>query len=122
MNELPTLIDNDLLDAEAEHEINLVISPDAEGRLDAWLASQVPELSRARIQVLMKEGRITCEGETVKATHRPKPGNTIRILIPIPISAIPQPEAIPLTIVYEDAISLSSTSRPGLSPILRPDT
>ena len=114
MNELPTLIDNDLLDAEAEHEINLVIAPDAEGRLDAWLASQVPELSRARIQALMKEGRITCEGETVKATHRPKPGNTIRILIPIPVSAIPQPEAIPLTIVYEDADILVLDKQAGL--------
>lgn len=114
MNELPTLIENDLLDAEAEHEINLVIAPDAEGRLDAWLASQVPELSRARIQALMKEGRITCEGEPVKATHRPKPGNTIRILIPIPVSAIPQPEAIPLTIIYEDADILVLDKQAGL--------
>jgi 23S rRNA pseudouridine1911/1915/1917 synthase len=114
MNELPTLIENDLLDAEAEHEINLVIAPDAEGRLDAWLASQVPELSRARIQALMKEGRITCEGEPVKATHRPKPGSTIRILIPIPVSAIPQPEAIPLTIIYEDADILVLDKQAGL--------
>lgn len=103
MNELSTILDNDLLDPEAEEERVIFVPPGAEGRLDAWLAAEVPELSRARIQALMKEGRITCEEKTVKASDRPKAGKLIRILIPAPVSAIPQPEDIPLAIVYEDS-------------------
>jgi len=114
MNDLSTLLDIDLLDPETEEERVLFIPPGAEGRLDAWLATELPELSRARIQALMKDGHITCEEKTVKANDRPKAGKLIRILIPAPISAIPQPEAIPLSIVYEDADLLVIDKQAGL--------
>ena len=114
MNELSTILDHDLLDPETEEERVLFIPPGAEGRLDAWLATEVPELSMARIQALMKDGHITCEEKTVKASDRPKAGTLIRILIPIPISATPQPENIPLSIVYEDSDLLVIDKPAGL--------
>ena len=114
MNELSDILDNDLLDIDAGDERVLTVPPGAEGRLDAWLASHIPGLSRARIQALMKEGRITCEGAPAKANDRPKVGKTIHILIPVPISAIPLPEAIPLSIVYEDADILVVDKQAGL--------
>ena len=86
----------------------------AEGRLDAWLASQTAELSRARIQALIKEGRITCAGVPVKANAKPKPGQTVEIRVPVPISADPQPENIPLDIVYEDGDCLVLNKPAGL--------
>jgi 23S rRNA pseudouridine1911/1915/1917 synthase len=114
MNEQSTILDNDLLDPEAEEERVLFIPPGAEGRLDAWLAAEVPQLSRARIQALMQDGHITCEEKLVKASDRPKAGKLIRILIPVPISAIPQPEDIPLSIVYEDSDLLVIDKPAGL--------
>lgn len=114
MNELPAILDNDLLDTDVGDERVISVPPGAEGRADTWLATQMPELSRARIQALMKEGRITCEGIPVKANDRPKAGKTIQILIPVPISAIPQPEAIPLSIVYEDSDLLVIDKPAGL--------
>jgi len=114
MNELLTVLDHDLLDPETEEERVLLIPPGAEGRLDAWLATEVPELSRARIQALMKDGYITCEEKLVKASDRPKAGKLIRILIPVPVSAIPQPEDIPLSIVYEDSDLLVIDKPAGL--------
>jgi len=74
----------------------------ATGRLDAWLAAQTSELSRARIQALIKEGRVTCAGETVKANASIKAGQVFEIDVPPPQPAIPQPQAIPLDILYED--------------------
>ena len=90
------------------------MSDDAEGRIDAWLASQTTELSRARIQALMKEGRVTCDGVAVKANGKPKPGQTIEISVPAPVSAVPQPEDIPLAIVYEDSDCLVINKPAGL--------
>jgi len=114
MNNIPASLDNDLLDPDIGDERVITIPPGAEGRLDAWLATEVPELSRARIQALMKEGHITCEGLAVKANDRPTAGKILHLLIPIPISAIPQPEAIPLSIVYEDADILVIDKQAGL--------
>jgi len=72
-------------------------------RLDRALADAVPELSRARIQALLAEGAVSREGEVVTdASARPTPG-LYRISVPPPLPATPHPEAIPLTVLYEDA-------------------
>jgi 23S rRNA pseudouridine1911/1915/1917 synthase len=114
MNDLPPLFDNEPLETETENERVLTVAADAEGRLDAWLATQLTDLSRARIQALMKEGRITCEGAAVKANSRPQVGKTILICIPSPAPSIPQPEDIPLSIVYEDSDLLVLNKQAGL--------
>jgi 23S rRNA pseudouridine1911/1915/1917 synthase len=72
-------------------------------RLDRALADALPQLSRARIQALLAEGGVSREGEVVTdAAARPAPG-LYRIAVPPPVPATPQPEAIPLTVLYEDA-------------------
>ena len=112
----PTLFDDEALpdDGASENLISLTVTKGADGRLDAWLASQVAELSRARIQALMKEGRITCGGLVVKANAKPKPGQIIEISVPAPVSAVPQPEDIPIDIVYEDSDCLVINKCAGL--------
>src|SRR5437763_4322076 len=73
-------------------------------RLDHFLAANLPQLSRSRLQALIAEGRVTLTGETIgDPNKRVKPGDLIAITIPPPIPATPQPQHIPLTIVYEDA-------------------
>ena len=114
MNELSAILDNDLLDPDVGDERVITIPLGAEGRLDAWLTTEVPELSRARIQALMKEGHITCDGVSVKPNDRPRAGKIIHIRLPIPISAIPQPEAIPLSVIYEDTDILVINKQAGL--------
>ena len=86
----------------------------AEGRLDAWLASQVAELSRSRIQALIKEGRVTCGGVAIKANGKLKAGQVIEIVVPAPVSAEPVPEDIPLDILYEDSDCLVINKPAGL--------
>ncbi len=76
-------------------------------RLDVFLAVQLPQLSRARLQALIASGRVTiappgAAGGRVRAAHRVRVGD--RITIEIPPSSPPtlKPEPIPLEIVYED--------------------
>jgi len=71
-------------------------------RLDSWLASIFSDLSRARIQQLIKEGFVTLNNQRVKANAKPKPGDIYTVLLPPPVSAVPQPQKIDLDILYED--------------------
>ena len=72
-------------------------------RLDVWLTEQCPDFSRARVQGLLKAGRVTVNGTvTPRATARTKPGDIVSLAIPPPVPAVPQPEAIPFTVLYED--------------------
>jgi len=94
--------------------LSFTVPEDASGRLDAWLAAQAPELSRARIQALIKDGRVTCGGAAVKANAKPKPGQVIEIVVPAPVPAVPEPEDIPLDILYEDSDCLVLNKPAGL--------
>ncbi|MBP5320093.1 MAG: RluA family pseudouridine synthase [Kiritimatiellae bacterium] len=101
---------------EAGGEIRTVALPEGGigERLDLWLAERLPDLSRARLQALLKEGAVTLDGRPAKATARPKTAGTVRIVLPPPVPALPQPEEIPLEILYEDADCLVINKPAGL--------
>ena len=73
------------------------------GRVDALVAAAMPELSRAFVQRLLEEGRVTCRGKTVKKSFRPELGDVLTIDIPEPEKLEVTAEEIPLDVVYEDA-------------------
>jgi 23S rRNA pseudouridine1911/1915/1917 synthase len=72
-------------------------------RLDRTLADLLPNVSRAHIQRLIKEGEVTVDGQMVtKPSTRLEGEATLTIHIP---AAEPQPlvaERIPLDIIYQD--------------------
>ena len=74
----------------------------AGARLDRWLAERVPELSRARVQTLIDEGRVRVDGRARKASHRVGSGETVQVEIPPAPPETLVPEPIALTIVFED--------------------
>lgn len=81
-----------------------LIADDSPGmRLDMYLAQQLPELSRARIQALIKEGAITADGKSAKPKTPVERGMVIEVNIPEPAPAEAQPQDIPLSVLYEDA-------------------
>jgi 23S rRNA pseudouridine1911/1915/1917 synthase len=85
-----------------EHE--LVAERDSGGqRLDAWLARRLPSLSRSRVQALIDEGHVRLEGATARPSTRVRPGQVVRVHVPAPVPAQPQPEDIPIAVVHEDA-------------------
>lgn len=72
-------------------------------RLDQFLAAQLPDTSRARVQLLLEEAKALVNGTQSKASLKLKGGETITVLgdpVPPPLRAIA--EDIPLDIIYED--------------------
>jgi 23S rRNA pseudouridine1911/1915/1917 synthase len=81
-----------------------VISPLEDSiRLDRLLAQALPELSRTRIQALIKAGKVTVGGLSVRdANIRLASGIEVTLEVPPPVAAEPAGETIPLVVVYED--------------------
>lgn len=72
-------------------------------RLDQWIAGQLPELSRSRIQGLMKQGGVkNSAGETLRPRDKSDCAMTITVELPPPEPIVPQPQEIALDILYED--------------------
>jgi 23S rRNA pseudouridine1911/1915/1917 synthase len=80
----------------------LVASGDAGERLDRYLATQLPELSRTRIQELIEGGLVLLDGKPSKGAHKLRAGEKIAVEAQArpPMSA--EAESIPLDILYED--------------------
>jgi 23S rRNA pseudouridine1911/1915/1917 synthase len=94
-----------------EHQVS---AAEAGRRLDAVLATQWPDLSRARIQRLIKQGLVSAEGCPVRSSDPAKAGTRISVEIPDPEPSHLEPEAIPLEIVHEDDDLLVVNKPPGL--------
>jgi len=71
-------------------------------RLDAWLAARLPDLSRSRIQTLIREQFIQVNGQPAKPRDPVKAGALVTVAIPeaVPLEAAAQD--IPLSILFED--------------------
>ncbi len=77
---------------------------DADSRIDKWISSAVPELSRSYVQKCLKDGCITVNAGTVfKPGYRLDGGD--EIVFDVPDASVPdiEPENIPLDVIYEDA-------------------
>jgi len=83
-------------------------------RIDAWLARQLTDVSRSRIQALIHDGLITLNGSRVKDSHKLKPGESIRVEIPAPVPVSIEAEAILIDVLYEDADILVLNKPSGL--------
>lgn len=80
-----------------------IAPPDAGERVDAWLAKLWPDISRSRVQGLIGAGKLSVDGAPVThAKDKPRAGATYELKLPPPEPAAPLPEAIPLTVVFED--------------------
>lgn len=75
---------------------------DTHDRVDKWLTAW-SGLSRSRIKSLIDDGQISCDGRVVKkGTAKVIEEAVYKITLPPPEKDRPEPEDIPLDIVYED--------------------
>jgi 23S rRNA pseudouridine1911/1915/1917 synthase len=83
-----------------------VTTAEAGERLDRLLALRLaealPDLTRSRIKRLVEAGRVTVDGTPVKAGHPVRAGERVEVEVPPPPAAVPEPEEIPLDVVFED--------------------
>jgi len=83
-------------------------------RLDKYVAEKCPELSRTQAQKLVSDGLVTVNGQVAKAGFKLSAGDRVRITLPPPRES-PAPEAMPLSIVYEDSDLLVVDKPAGLT-------
>jgi 23S rRNA pseudouridine1911/1915/1917 synthase len=90
---------------DAANRFQVSVSAEEAGeRLDRFLARRLSDFSRSRLQALIRAGEVTRDGIAAgDMGHRVKAGETYVVDVPAPTPAAPQPQAIPLTVVYEDA-------------------
>jgi 23S rRNA pseudouridine1911/1915/1917 synthase len=80
------------------------VSPEGAGRrLDVYLASRFPDLTRSRLQRAIREGNVRVDGAPARPSHVLRGGEELSLrLAPEPQAEVPRPEAIALRVVYED--------------------
>lgn len=88
-------------------------------RLDRALADAAAEagldISRSRISQLIAEGAVAGpEGATLVPAQKVRAGDCYRLLLPQEADALPLPEAIPLSIIFEDAHLIVVDKPPGM--------
>ena len=72
-------------------------------RIDKFLAQSFPDMSRSQIQRLIKLGNISCEDNIiVDSSFKVRTDDVYQIFVPEAVEADPQPQDIPIEIVYED--------------------
>jgi len=74
----------------------------ADARIDAFLASRIPNWSRARLQRLIESDDVLVNNKTTKPAYRLRVGDVLEIELTAPESESFTPENIPLDVVYED--------------------
>ena len=84
-------------------------------RLDSYLAQNLSDLSRSRVQQLIEQGRVKLNGDICKSKKNAvKQGDAITLEIPTAEPLELQPENIPLDILYEDEQILVLNKPAGL--------
>jgi len=84
-------------------------------RLDKVLALRFPDLSRSRLKALILEGEVSVDEQVcLDPSRKVKEGMVLTLAVPPPLDAVPEPENIPLSIVYEDDALLVIDKQAGL--------
>lgn len=84
-------------------------------RLDKIVQERLPDFSRSRIEGLIKASYVKVNGiAAIKAGQKVVESDVIAIELPPPVPPIPQPEDIPLNVLFEDSDILILNKAPGM--------
>jgi 23S rRNA pseudouridine1911/1915/1917 synthase len=103
-------------DHSAEQAIlSFTIEPQNEGeRLDAYLASQIDEWSRARLQRLIENEDVLVNRKAAKPSYKLRVRDELEVELSVPGAVRFAPENIPIDIVYEDNVLLVVNKPAGM--------
>lgn len=81
-----------------------IVNKDYKGlRIDKFLALSFPEMSRSQLQRLIKNGNVSCDDDIIADnSFKVREEDVYQVFVPPAVEADPQPENIPLDIVFED--------------------
>lgn len=87
---------------------------DAGKRLDTFITTRLPTVSRSRASRLIRHGHITVNGQTKKPGYLTRLGDIVRADVPVEEPETCEPEPIHLSILYEDRDVIVLNKPPGL--------
>ena len=91
----------------------LIVPEEAAGqRLDAFLAAQFARYSRVRLRRAITDGGVKIDQRGCKPSERVKPGQSIEVTLPPRQATGPEPEPIPVDVLYEDE-HLAAVNKPA---------
>jgi 23S rRNA pseudouridine1911/1915/1917 synthase len=94
---------------------DLIVPPEHAGaRLDWYLAQQFSSYSRVMLRKIINAAGVQVDGNRVKAAHKLQAGERITISLPELPREGPQPENIPLEVLYEDEHLAVINKPPGM--------
>ena len=100
----------------AAHRELVASSSDSGARLDRFLAAQIPELSRTRVQELIESGLVCVNGQAArKGSVKLRGGEKITVEITERPAITAEAEAIPLDVLYEDDDVLAINKPTGMT-------
>lgn len=81
----------------------LIVEPEQDGlRLDNFLTALLPDHSRSQVQRLIKDGCVRGPGSP-RPSASVHAGQVYEVEIPEPAPAVPEPEELPLRIIFQDS-------------------
>lgn len=83
-------------------------------RLDKYVRSRFPRVSRTLMQKLIKQGAVTVNGLPTKASYKPDADDVIEVILPPPEPLDIVPEEIPIDVIYEDDYLLAINKQTGI--------
>ena len=83
--------------------VELIVTNEHAGlRLDQFLTGLLPHRSRSQIQRLIKDGLARIGSKVGRPSTAVRAGEGVTLALPPPAPSVPQPEALPLEILYDD--------------------
>lgn len=90
------------IEDETAVEATFTISRDLNRRLDSYLSTRIPFLSRTSLKRLIEEKMVTVNGRAPKGSTKLKKHDVVNVILPPPPSKEITAEDIPLKIIFED--------------------
>ena len=108
----PDELSPDELSAEPQE---FVVAEERVGtRLDVFLVEQFPDFSRTHVRRAIDAGGATVSGHRAKASYRLRTDDRVRFVLPELPRETPEPEDIPLDVLYEDEHLAAINKPPGM--------
>ncbi len=95
---------------------NIIVPLNSHGyRIDKFLQSQINELSRTKLQALIRDGQVKLNNIIINSTSKKiKEEDQIKVNFPLPKETLIKPNKIPLDILYDDDDIIIINKSPGV--------
>ena len=83
-------------------------------RVDVFLTTRIPDLSRSRVQAAIRKQLVSIDGESAKPSTRISTGQRVHIEMPEPEPSTSKAEDISLDVLYEDEWMIAINKPPAM--------